>query len=217
MAKSEIDARRTELFESCLDLVSERFARLGTLSSRQANRLTLRASNQTDLLVELASVKQGYGLKAGEFITNTTVIVRNGPLLEVIKRLRLMNAEEVADGRLYQTGSLDYLKSDEAYALRLSDSVVDLAERIALDLERFTRAKVATVLAAKPDLVRLVLDRPDDFEKPFATVAAVLVLHQNLEDLQAFWDKTANTDSIWDRPTAARFGALKKAAAKPSQ
>jgi hypothetical protein len=215
MAKSDIDLRRKALFDTCLDLVAQQWSALGTVSKREANRLLLTAPNHSEVLVDLSSVKQGYGYQPGEFGTNTAVIVSKGPLLDVMKQLRLMDAEELADGRLYQTGSLDYLEADESYALRLPDDIAVLAERIARDLARFARPKVAKVHAAGPDLVPLVLDRPDDFEKPFATVAAVLLLNQRPNELQAFWDQTAGSESIWDRPTAARFAALmKKATAK---
>lgn len=63
--KVDINARRKALFTATLDLVVRDWSELGVLSLRRFDRVRFDAEDGTELLIHLATAKQGYGFKPG--------------------------------------------------------------------------------------------------------------------------------------------------------
>ncbi len=213
MEKASLSRRRKALFDVSLGTIASDLAALGSTAQRAADRLLIRAADGTELLIHLASVKEGYGFQAGEFGVYFSVILGKGPIHDLMQRLRLLPDAAASDGRIFQIGSLDLRKGGALYELRSSHEPVKVARRLAADMKKLALPRVRSIIERRADVSRLATETPDAFEKPFGTVAAVLALRGKLSELEKFWTATDGRDDIWDRPTRVELKLLMRGAA----
>lgn len=207
------NSRRKSLFDSTLNAVEHDWADLGKTVQRQADRVLFRTQDNTELLIHLASVKQGYGFKAGEFGVYFSLIVCKGPVYDLMRKLRLLTGEESSDGRIFQAGSLNF-PGGGLYELRSLNNPVEVAARIAGDIRKHMHPLAERILACRSDVLTMIVETPDAFEKPFGTAVALLALSGKASELESFWAGIEGNEYIWDRPDATELKALHAAVAK---